>query len=411
MKKIHYAWYVCIGCALLLFCTSGLSVNAFSIYQPYIISLNNFSNTQASTMLVFRYCTSLASMFLVGRYYKKAGMRTGLTIAGGVLVLAFLVYGLAVKYWHYCLASSLAGIGYGTGTMIPITILLGRWFRDKKATAVGICSASTGVATLGIPSLLARSVETRGMRFTFCAEAAATLILVFICWCILRNSPEEKDLAPYGADRESSGSAEAGKKAEVRHDLHKAELVIIVLMTVLVGGVMNVSYSHLTVLITGEGFPESTAAVALSVSGLSLMLGKITYGRAVDRWGSIKCNRIFAPLLLAGFAACCLMGKRQFLLYPGIFLYSFGIAYLAIGLSTWPSDLSSPEKRDRLIQILQIGYASGSLLFSSLPGVLADRAGGSYTAAFWLFFALEIIVFAAVQAVLKSQRKRENGEQ
>ena len=27
-KKLHYGWAVCAGCALLLFCTSGLCVNA-----------------------------------------------------------------------------------------------------------------------------------------------------------------------------------------------------------------------------------------------------------------------------------------------------------------------------------------------------------------------------------------------
>lgn len=51
MKKIHYAWFVCAGCALLLFCTSGLSINAFTIYQPYILKLNNFTNSQSSMII------------------------------------------------------------------------------------------------------------------------------------------------------------------------------------------------------------------------------------------------------------------------------------------------------------------------------------------------------------------------
>lgn len=40
MRKLHRAWLVCIGCALLLFCTSGLTINAFDGYKA--VSLIHF---------------------------------------------------------------------------------------------------------------------------------------------------------------------------------------------------------------------------------------------------------------------------------------------------------------------------------------------------------------------------------
>ncbi len=50
--KPHYGWAVCAGCAMLLFCAGGLSVNAFTIYQPHILSRNGFTYAQSSLTAV-----------------------------------------------------------------------------------------------------------------------------------------------------------------------------------------------------------------------------------------------------------------------------------------------------------------------------------------------------------------------
>ena len=347
-------------------------------------------------------------MFLADRYYQKLGIRNGLAVSGAVMALAFVLFCLASKYWQYCLASAITGIAYGMGTMIPIAILLNRWFRRSSDTAIGICSAVTGISTLGIPSLLSHSIDTSGLRLTFCAEAAVIGLLTLLCLCLLRNTPEEMGLLPYGAESEQSAETlRPPKEKDVqRHDLKCPELVIMIVMLILTGGVMNVSYSHLAVLITGEGLSESTAAISMSMSGLSLMLGKVAYGRLEDLWGTVRCNYVFAPIFLFGLALCSFIGSRPSLLYPAVVLYSFGISYMSVGISTWPAELSSTKRHSRLIQLFQIGYVSGSLVFSPLPGILADRSGGSYAGAFRLFLILGVIVFITVQTILIRHNKK-----
>jgi len=124
MKKIHYGWFVCAGCALLLFCTSGLSVNAFTVYQPYILQQNHFTNAQSSTIITMRSLFSFFAMFFTGKYYKVFSFRIGITISGILTVLGFLMFGLASTHFSYCLAAAAIGLGYGFGTMIPVAIVL-----------------------------------------------------------------------------------------------------------------------------------------------------------------------------------------------------------------------------------------------------------------------------------------------
>lgn len=325
-----------------------------------------------------------------------------MTLSGMMMVTAFVLFGVASDFIQYCAASVIAGIGYGTGAMIPVAILISRWFSGKKDTAMGICSAVTGVSTLGIPSLISKSIENAGLKTTFIAEACIMGIFVFLCGCLLRNSPEDMNMLPYGAE-EKEAAYEDGKKNSVSsagHDMSVSGYAVMIPVLLLIGAVMNVSYSHLTVLITGENLSADTAALAMSVSGISLMAGKILYGRLEDKWGSSRCNMLFGPVFLAGMLLFCFLGRSHSVLFPAMVMYSFGMAYMSVGLSTWPSELSSEKGHDRLVQIFQIGYAGGSLLFSPLPGIMADRAGGSYIPVFALFTVFAAIVLLAAQILL-----------
>ena len=52
-------WLVCLGGAVMLFSSMGLGSNLYSVYQPYIIAQNAFTNTQASWIITTR------SLFIV----------------------------------------------------------------------------------------------------------------------------------------------------------------------------------------------------------------------------------------------------------------------------------------------------------------------------------------------------------
>ena len=57
---VGLAWAVCAGCAVALFCTSDLAVNAFSVYQPYLIAQGGLSGAQSSAIIAVRGLFSMA---------------------------------------------------------------------------------------------------------------------------------------------------------------------------------------------------------------------------------------------------------------------------------------------------------------------------------------------------------------
>lgn len=399
-RKVHYAWFVCAGCALLVFCSSGLSINAFTVYQPYILTGNGFTNAQSSLIITFRYLFGLISLLFLRRYYRVFSLRTGMAVAGAFLAVSFALFSVSSKLWMYCLSAAFLGVGYGLGSMVPVTIMLEHWFTEKRNTAIGICSASTGLATLGIPSLISGGIEKHGLRPVFLAEAAAVACLAAICFILVRNSPAEKGLTPYG---QKTSEISAPVRTE---GLSGKDWLLLVPALLMVGGVMSVSYSHLTVLMNGEGFSPQVTALAITVSGVSLMTGKIIYGRICDRIGVYRGNFCFIPMLLAGLGLCCVIRAGKAVLFAAMVLYSFGIAYLSVGLSSWVQDLSSTDEIERTLQRFQILYSCGGLIFSPLPGIMADARGGSYTSSYILFLLLAVLVVTAVQICFVRVRKR-----
>ena len=394
MRKGHYAWAVCAGSAMLLFCTSGLCVNAFTIYQPYILSQNGFSNAQSSLIITVRSLLGFAATMLSGVYYRKFSLRAGMGLAGGCVAAAFFVFSAAgANYAVYLLAAALAGIGYGFGTMVPVSMLMQRWFIEKRAEAVGLCSAVTGLATLGFPSLITAAIERWGMAAAFRAEGAVIVVMVTACVLLIRSRPADKGLRPYG----SWDAIDHAVRERTGGRLKKADWALLAPAMLCIGAFTSAGYSHLTVLAQGQGYASGPIALAITASGITLMAAKYGYGLVEERLGARISNRLFGACLLAGLGLCCfgLRGGTAMLL-AAVVIYSAGLPLGTVGLSVWAGDLAAPEDYDAVIRRFQTLYAAGSLIFSAVPGILADHFGGSYVPAYLVFFACAAFALAAV---------------
>ena len=93
MKRIHYAWVICL-CGLWLFvCNMGLCSNILSVYLPFI-EASGLSDSMGSAILSIRCLFSFAVTFLVELYYRKLSLRTGILIASIIGAVSAAVYSI-----------------------------------------------------------------------------------------------------------------------------------------------------------------------------------------------------------------------------------------------------------------------------------------------------------------------------
>lgn len=405
MKRLHRAWAICLGCTLMLFVCGGLSVNAFSVTQPYVLAYGGFTNTQTSMINTIRALSYLGCMFAAPLFFRTLGYRLGTAVAVAFSAVSFAVFAASKTLAGFYLGGVLAGIGYGFGSMIPATILINRWFHRKKGLAIGLCSASTGLAMIVFSPILTAICETRGLQACFLVEAVFSLVCAALVFLLIRESPEKLSLSAYGAE-DGCAPAEPGAQPDAPlPPLPRRRLLPLWLAAGLLGAVASPGPTHLMILYTTAGMAAHAAALAVSLFGVALMVGKCVYGTACDRFGGYRMGWLFGAILCGGLVLCALADtKIAVIMFAAVVLYGLGVPLSTVGLAVWSADFGGEARVAQLVQQLQLSYAIGSLLLSTMPGMIADRTG-SYAPAYLVLLACSVISILAVQRTYLARAK------
>ena len=390
------AWLACLGCSAALFVVMGLGVNAFTVYQPYLLELQHFTNAQGSWITTVRSLFGMLSMATADTLCRRLGLRRVIAAGLGCFVLSYGLFGAAQSFPACCFAAVFSGLAYGYGGMVPLTLVISRWFRDKRGFALGLMAASSGISTIVAPPLLTRAIEGAGLRLSFWGEGLFSLILALLAVLLIRDSPEELGLQPYSTGE----SPVQGKTIPVRQkDFTPVLWWAAVAAAFFTGGPCGPGFSHLTVLYTAEGYDSGTVALMISCFGVVLMLSKVLYGSISDALGSRTANFFTFGTGIAGFALCCLapLGSMP-LNWVGLVCTALGMPLSSVSLSVWAGELSGGGDYDRLVKWLSTSYMVGALVTGPVPGMLAD-CFGSYVPAYALFAGCLVCSMILIQGV------------
>ncbi len=403
MKKIHYAWVICL-CGLWLFvCNMGLCSNILSVYLPFI-EASGLSDSMGSAILSIRCLFSFAVTFLVELYYRKLSLRTGILLASLIGVASTLIYSIGGSAFLYYTGAALGGIAYGLGAIYPTSLLLSRWFHTHRGLALGISSAGSGVAAMAFSPLVSALVLKYSLRTTFLLQGGFMLVSAFIVFLLLRNDPQEKGLTPYGEDGEN------GTKTRLQEgpaSLPQTVLWMLALMMLLIGGAGQAFSGHLSVLSRSCGYSVRAAATVVSLQGGVLVCSKLLSGDMADKFGPKRCTTLLMIVFILGSALVQLMnGVSLFWCFAPVALMGFGGSVYNVGPPLWAADLSDRAGYPRLLKWLQIFYNLGGILFSAVPGIIADHTG-EYKSAYALIAGMVLVSLVILRwAYWRAQRVR-----
>ena len=386
--KFHYAWVICL-CGLWMFlCNQGLCSNILSIYLPFI-EAGGISDSMGSAILTVRCVFSFAVTFLVERYYRRFSLRTGAVLAtllGGVAYLVYAMGGSSAPV--YFVAAALGGIAYGFGSIYPVSLLLTNWFHTNRGLAIGISSAGSGVANMAFSPLVSALVLRYSLRTTFLLQAAFMSASALILFLLLRDKPAQKGLAPYGADAENDSKA---REKEGPSELPKLVLWMLGLMMLLIGGSGQAYMGHLSVLAQSCGYGVKVGAALVSTQGAVLVCSKFLSGGLADRFGTKRCTSLLMAMFVVGCSCIQFMnGVSLFWCYAPVAMMGFSSSVYNVGPPLWAAELSDRAGYPRLLKWLQIFYNLGGIVFSAMPGIIAEVTG-EYKSSF-IIIALMMLI-------------------
>lgn len=390
IKHVHYAWIVCIGCGLLLFCNAGLAMGGFSVYLPYIVESGDFSNMQGSLLMTIRSLAAVVgttgALFVINRL----GLRKTAFAAGILSSLSFLTHSVAHSYFIYCVAIILSGASYGIGSILLTGMVISRWFNKNRALAMGIAVSSTGVAVTVAAPVVTALIAAFGLHLTFRVEAVFIIAASMLAVILIRNDPQDMGLEVYGG----SPCAETGKDPEQNSQqrdkpqetrqprnknsdslLIRKEHALMVLAVFLIG-VGEPAYSQLSMLLHTSGYSESAVSMILSFGGIMLIVGKLSYGRIADTIGSFKANCLVYGSMLLGMTLLLFAGiQSTMIMMAAMMFFGMSISLHTVGLTTLAADTANTADFPTMLKTFQAVFMCGSLAYSIAPGIIADLTG------------------------------------
>ena len=295
----------------------------------------------------------------------RIGRRYTLAIAALVFSLATIGAGTSGDVWQMAFWRLLGGLGFGAAYSNALA-MAGEWVPDRwrpvtvSTLAVGTPIGGTVVGWIG-PDIAA----VRGWEGTFVVFGLATLVMVVVILVALRDSPSF--LMSHGrVDRAQANArlvaAEDVTLAPERHASDSADGVSVGLLHpsntrlnlgigIAFAAAALVAYGILswsTTFLTSAGFTLDEAGNAVSICGITSMVGSVLVGVLMRRFGSRPVMAVLGAVLTVTMVA------------------------LGMAMEALPA---VPDAGDRMLIVVLIG-AAGAFFSAAIAGMYVMMTAG-----------------------------------
>jgi MFS family permease len=327
-------------------------------------------------------------------------MGAGATLAG----VSLFGISRAESFDHLLLWYVLLGVGLGGSTMVPASLILTNWFKDRRGTVLGLATAGMELGGVVMTLLSAHLISTKGWRVAYLVLALPVFLIVLpLIFTVIRTQPETvgDDVA-----LSATGSAVSRKRLRVAEEglevgeaFRKRSFWLLGVAQFCFGLGVAGALIHLVPLMLKANYSAARAALALSSVHALITVGKPTMGAVGDYIGARKA-------LAAGFALCAfgiaLMGDaaRAPILALGIFFYAFTLATPIALVPVILLDIAGPRSMGTLFGLLFFVQTIGAAIGPIIVGRVFDLTG-SYTAGYALsaaiFFGAAISILGCIE--------------
>lgn len=348
-------------------------------------------------------------MAVTGKLINRFGARKISFLAGLVIAAGYVMFSIAERSLVCYIAAFVVGLGYGSGSMIPVSTLLTVWFEKKRGFALGAATMGSGIATIISPKLLTGIIEQSGEGNAFLFLGMVVAVLATLSFVLIRNTPQDKGLLPYGyAVNESNIIEETG--VTIKDALKMIEYYLLAVVAILLGLTVMPIVSHISPILIQSGYAPSLVASLLSLYGIGMLVSKPLYGVVIDRFGILQSNTVIYSFLVASLFCGLFIDKAQTLPYLFVLLFGIGVPVNTIAFPIWIAAVFGKKDIANIYSSIKILFTMGAVLGGSLPGIIADLRG-TYLPVFIIYITVVILSYIIVQYLFRHARQDRHSAQ
>jgi MFS family permease len=287
--RIHYAWVVFGVTFFALLAAAGIrsmpGVLIVPLEHDFGWNRATISVAVSINLLLFGLSGPFAAAFM-----NRFGVRRVLVCALLLIATGVGLTPLMRQPWQLDLLWGVV-VGIGTGAMASVlaTTIATRWFEARRGLVTGLLTAATATGQLAfLPGLASLAVDL-GWRYASLAVALAVLVAVPAVALLMRDSPRQLGLRPYGASGPEPpaaapanpfGAAIAGLTGSLRSRTFWLLAGSFFICGATTNGLIG---THLIPAAVDHGIPEVAAAGMLALVGVFDVVGTTLSGWLTDR--------------------------------------------------------------------------------------------------------------------------------
>lgn len=326
--KLHYAWIVLIA-ACVLSIVSRADSASFGVFIDPLVAKFGWKRGDISFAYALAYFAGLPAMAVMGWLGDRYGARVlmlgaSFLISGGTVML-----GSITELWQFYVIYGLCVGSLGNAAFtVLLPVIVTKWFSKHMGLALGIYWAALGAGPMIFAPLFRWLIENRGWEQTF-SQIGYLLggILLVFSW-LVRSSPHEIGLKPYGADassKEDTVTASAAIAPSALRQLLTQRPVWLLMGIHNLGCASHaIILTHVVSMATLRGVSGVEAAGVLStIAGVSIV-SRFACSILTERFG----GRALLTVALVGQATSVLIlffANEAWVFY--VFAVIFGVCY------------------------------------------------------------------------------------
>jgi len=407
-KRIHYGWWVALGGCLMMFYGYGLALHSFSVFLPHIIERLNVTTAEGSSIVSVQNIASTVSILFSGILYSKFSARKVTGACGCLFVLGYVIYAFSDSLLMCYVGAAVIGLGYGSGTIFPASLLINRWFHKKRGFVLSLASAGSGLAAVIFPPVISNIIMDRGLSTALLFQGGCIAVMVLVMFLLVRDRPQDMGMDAYGADEivvdVKKRASELVRKPSFSEVIRQPRFYIFLASHAFLFVSVLAVLTYNSLFYITAGYSSSFSASMVSLYGAVLIGGKLLYGLMIDKSGNYKANRYIFALYSITFLFSTLVGKFSASPYLFSILMGLSVPIGTIPIPLWTMDLFGEEAYTSAYSIVRIVGSVFNTLGVTFAGYLCDKTG-TLTLPYLAFAACTVISFWLLQALYRNADK------
>ncbi|MEG0857441.1 MAG: conjugated bile salt MFS transporter [Terrisporobacter sp.] len=387
-KKFFYGWAIVAACILIQAVPYTIATNIQPAFTSYVIEGEGFNFTQFSLIFTIGTIVSAICSPFIGKLYSKPNVNVKLLYILGTLLTggAFATFSLAGGniYAYYAL-SIFVQLGCGIISAIGVPTLINSWFKENRGLAMGIAFCGGGLGNMILQIFAGKwlSDPTIGyqgayLRFGLLSILVALPVALFVIRLPKSQKELEANVSKKSKKEDSSKTSSSNWGYTFAEVSKMKEFWILAVSFLFIGlyvGGMGLQFLPYLQVLEKEGIFLLGSATVASVFGFVSIFGNLLGGFLFDKLGITKSLLLAGILVIAG--GFCLIFVPQINALGFVFAVFLGIAMYSyiIGPSYLTGSLFGNREFGTILGIIQIFFASGFGLGSTIFGMIVDKSG------------------------------------